>query len=748
MADIATLTVEELRHLRLGNLDKAVADWRVMADKLTKLATGGSGDVSARDLESKAKAADWEGVNATVSREFVTKTAKQFDDAAAEAKDVLGILSDLASQMAKHKESLDTAITELGRRNIGVTGNGTITDNSPSAPSEVTGVVRPSKEEMEVAKQRVTRILWEATETDRIAKDALRAIMKDQHDFSGAGAGSLKEADMRQGQEQAEKWKKDLLSGEYKRWSDEQLEAFNRSLVLHRDNPGFTEAFFTGIGADQTLMMWREIADNDGPENKDRPKLLAKLQDNLSMALANASYGDSPAVEQWKKDLIAAGPRQLAGDLPIGPTGFQVMSSLMQKGRFEDEFLHDYGTALITHEREKFRGSGEPWLSGVTLNYPDDKKNPNDPMSGFLEALGHNPEASLDFFNQETGKDDERISNFEYLVGHEEHGRKWPGNTDGFDNLGHALESATLGYPHDQLDPQTPPLKDPDDIRARDERLALFRQVIEAYGTSDAVEKHEGITPSLTRIAVGHLDTLNYSMADWGGTGDHAARELRFHAEKYRLGDIPGGMAADFLGALAADPDAYNSLSAAQQLYGSSVIASHPDDLDSAKAAALVGVGVHGILDEARMEALGREMADEKEKQQVMLEEQAAWRDFAVEAAVGSVVGVGSSLSIVTGPGALIIPVVLETAGGAVTTWSGLQTAEWLRDNEYDNTKEAVEKTGTVLDMGRHSAMIPLNNLMDSGSMSQVEKDQLIANAKTYYNDGMSEVDTDNVRGH
>jgi hypothetical protein len=111
--------------------------------------------------------------------------------------------------MAKHKESLETVITELERRNIGVTGNGTITDNSPSAPSEVTGVIRPSKEEMEAASRRITRILWEATETDRIAKNALRAIMKDQHDFSGAGAGSLKEADMRQGREQAEKWKKD-----------------------------------------------------------------------------------------------------------------------------------------------------------------------------------------------------------------------------------------------------------------------------------------------------------------------------------------------------------------------------------------------------------------------------------------------------------------------------------------------------------------------------------------------------------
>jgi hypothetical protein len=206
-------------------------------------------------------------------------------------------------------------------------------------------------------------------------------------------------------------------------------------------------------------MLWLEIASNDGPANEDRPKLLAKIQDNLSMSLANASYGDSPAVEQWKKDLITAGPRYVLGDPPAVTTGFQVMSSLMQKGRYENEFLKDYGTALVSHERENLRGSGEPWYSGATLNYPDNGKNPNDPMAGFLEALGHNPEASLDFFNQETGEGDKRITNFEYFVGDAEHGRKWPGDSDGFDNLGHALESATLGYAYDSKEPAIPPVE-------------------------------------------------------------------------------------------------------------------------------------------------------------------------------------------------------------------------------------------------------------------------------------------------
>ncbi|GAA3841940.1 hypothetical protein ACFS5L_42300 [Streptomyces phyllanthi] len=33
------------------------------------------------------------------------------------------------------------------------------------------------------------------------------------------------------------------------------------------------------------------------------------------------------------------------------------------------------------------------------------------------------------------------------------------GKPIGFDNLGHALESATLGYPYDATDPSIPPMK-------------------------------------------------------------------------------------------------------------------------------------------------------------------------------------------------------------------------------------------------------------------------------------------------
>jgi hypothetical protein len=723
-----------------------VDDWRVMADKLHKLATGGSGDVSARDLERRAKAADWEGVNATVSREFVTRTAKQFEDAAAEAKDVLGILSGLASQMAKHKENLETAVTELARRNIGVTGNGTITDNSPGAPSEVSGVARPSKEEMEAASVRIGRILWEATETDRIAKDALRGIMRDQHDFSGAGAGSLEEADMRQGREQAEKWKKDVLSGDYKQWSDAELKAFNRSLTLHRDNPGFTDAFFTGIGADQTLTMWRELAHPyDGPAEGDRAKLLARLQDNLSMSLANASHGDGPAVEQWKKDLIAVGPRQLTGDLPSGPTGFQIMSSLMRKGRFESAFLNDYGTALVTHEREKFRGSGEPWYSGITLNYPqkDGDTNPNDPMSGFLEALGHNPEASLDFFNGETGDGDKRISNFAYLVGNEEHGRKWPGDTDGFDNLGHALESATLGYAYDSKAPAIPPMETPEQIAARDERTALAREVVGAYADPGVLEKQKGIESSLARVAAGHIDSINYSMANWGGLGDLADRDGYYGRDDARLRDFGTADTVGFLRNLAADEGAHRTLSQAQQIYGTSLMASHGDSRTDAINAAERSIRMHGLIDEPRMEAIAGQFKDNAEKRNAELEKQAAWIEFGAGALVG--VGAGLVTAPTAGAGAVAVPIVVDTVGGAVETVVGNHMMDWLKENEFKNSHEAIKTLDGAKIANQANAASPLREYLTQSGMTGDAAQDVLEDMNDAYDRGRYMTDTDDV---
>jgi hypothetical protein len=750
-----TLTVQELTDLRLGTLKTAVDDWKTMASRLEKLATGGGGDASASALEKKAQAADWKGDNATVSRQFVTKTAQQFADAAAEAKSVLGLLRDAHADFTQHKEHLRTAIDDLAKQNIYVHGNGAVSNAAP--PGAVAGdskdVHYPTDDELDAAQSRIDGILREATETDRIVARALRGLTKNKYDFTDRGPDSVKEADREQGKADAEYWQKEIAKGHVNEWSKDKLARFNATLENQRDNPGFTETFATGLGADGTLQFWRDLAaPPGGAVEGDKAKLLADVQDNLSMSLANASHSDSPAMEAWKKDMIAAGTKVFPVDpsMPMGPNGFQVMSSLMHKGKFDSDFLHDYGQSMVKYERDYPGDPSTAWRDTTNLNYPP-TDDANDPMTGFMDALGHNPEESLDFFNDSTGQGDDKMSNFDYLVGHGDGARKWPVGDDGkpigYDQLGHALESATLGYAYDDKDPHIPPMNTEAQIHAREERLDLVSKIMGNYNSADEIGKQPGIEDSLAKIAAGNIDSLNYSMADWGGSGDLADRNGLFDADKNHLRDFGGPATQDFLRAIASDKDSYETVSAAQQVYGSSVMAAQ-DNRNDALDAGLHSVSMHGMLDQARMEAIGHQYADDKDARNRELEKQGEWRKFAAGAAIGVGVGVASEVVIPAGAvAAVAVPLGFETVGGAAETAMGTNTIDWLHEHEYNNDQQAIDSIKEAQDQGERNAMTPLLNYADDQHMTPHEVRELTAKAQSSYLVGGSQTDTDDTRG-
>ncbi|MGP3734441.1 hypothetical protein ACTWJ9_14630 [Streptomyces sp. GDS52] len=457
------LTVEELNSLRLGTLKTSVDDWRTMVGRLEKLATGGDGQVSAEGLQKKAYAADWVGVNATVSRQFVTRTAAQFDDAASEAKSVLAILSDAHAAFTQHKQDLRTAIDELAKRSIYVNGNGSVIASAP--PPAVAGkadIPRPTDQELEVAQRRITRILWEATETDRIAARALRLLAKDKYDFTDQGSTGLEDADHDQGRADAEYWRKEIAKGNVEDWSEEKLARFNETLKNQRDNPGFTETLALDLGADGTLQFWRDLADpgQGRTPDGDRAKLLGDVQKNLSMSLAGASHGTSPEMEAWKKDLIAAGGKLYGHEGIMAKTyGFQIMSNLMVKGKFDEGFLDDYYKGLRTFEAEKkpFDPAsiwGNPALGGAQLDYtakgPDGDYGTtgSDPMAGFLKAVSHNPDYATELFSREDVAD-YLLTEREYYDEDDPYG-KGDGTVQSRDALGKSLLAAGTGLNPDQ----------------------------------------------------------------------------------------------------------------------------------------------------------------------------------------------------------------------------------------------------------------------------------------------------------
>ncbi|MFI6288743.1 hypothetical protein ACIBCM_29030 [Streptomyces sp. NPDC051018] len=70
------MDLEALRSARFNALDEAVSDWSRMITHLEDLEKG-----AREGLRGQAKKADRAGANATVSREFIGRTAGEFTDA-------------------------------------------------------------------------------------------------------------------------------------------------------------------------------------------------------------------------------------------------------------------------------------------------------------------------------------------------------------------------------------------------------------------------------------------------------------------------------------------------------------------------------------------------------------------------------------------------------------------------------------------------------------------------------------------
>lgn len=68
-------------------------------------------------------------MNATVSREFITKTAGEFTDAHTEASTIRNILKDTHEELVSYHEQLNEAISRGLKKNLTVmdTGNGSFT---------------------------------------------------------------------------------------------------------------------------------------------------------------------------------------------------------------------------------------------------------------------------------------------------------------------------------------------------------------------------------------------------------------------------------------------------------------------------------------------------------------------------------------------------------------------------------------------------------------------------------------------
>jgi hypothetical protein len=125
------MDLDALRHGDLSKLSEAVTDWQQMTKKLAELQKDAESN-----LKAKADTARWAGVNATVSREFITKTAAEFADAHTQADSITKILSDTHGELISFRTQLTAAIARGAHQILSVidTGDGTLTVTGNSRP--------------------------------------------------------------------------------------------------------------------------------------------------------------------------------------------------------------------------------------------------------------------------------------------------------------------------------------------------------------------------------------------------------------------------------------------------------------------------------------------------------------------------------------------------------------------------------------------------------------------------------------
>jgi hypothetical protein len=612
------VTFRELNDLRLGKLKAAVTDWEQMAAKLARLASG-EGDVSAAGLEKKAQSADWKGNNATVTKEFVTTTAGEFDDAVTAARSIHTILSGAHTKFAKHKADLRTAVDNAAKKNIYVSSEGTVSSSVP--PPHVAGdadIEPPTQAQLDAVADEIKVILRAAAATDRTTAAALRFHAQDKYDFRSEGFTSFDGA--QQAIEDSDAVVK-LASMDPSKMTNEQLERFNRLMARNSNDPVFAERVATGLGPEKTLQFFARAVDlerwtpGDGEDREKRKELLGTLEEQLGTTLGTATHSGSDAMAAWKERVIALGPDEVSkvpehASGPAHISGFQAMSNLMRHGEYERDFLGDYGDALVAYEKEHTgdvtdpgprqnkRENVLPWDAMPSYSKVDqlhfggsDTDAGVDPMTGFMKALSNNPDASTDFFSASDPQDNSQWvlkdrPVFNDIVpdsqGYGESAEDYDGPNAVLEATGDALFAGASGM-------------DPGDESAKaGEHTPEQREVYER-AVGHLADRGDGfpseMREDMAKVLVNHGETTHETMSDVDGRTPVDRADLLEVSQQ-----------------ISRDQDAYGTLSQGMNYAMAEDIQTekaHPEDsLDR------VGRTV-GFLEEARYQAIGDRAGDE-----------------------------------------------------------------------------------------------------------------------------------------
>ncbi|MFD5146782.1 hypothetical protein [Streptomyces sp. NPDC058401] len=657
------LTYENVVNAPLGPLQTAITDWAAMVKKLDELAESARGG-----MKAASDKAGWSGVTAGVARSLVDKTAKEFEDAAHEAKGIHKALTEGHRAFKTSREQLrkiaDVEAPQAGFR-VGAQGK---VEAAPFASEADRYAARHDPDYLESV--RVNLPLWQAKvdaaidacdDADQSLSRLLAANVTDDNNFTTAKYGSLDAEEAARAVELARKGR---------RLTHEELVELNELLADNAKVPEFSTDFYRALGPKGALEFFGTMSTDTFDYAKQDPQRLKdvqELQKNLGFNLATAT---SSATEPHLTDGFAQDLRRLGTErIPLArydqnpPYGYQLLGGIMRYGNYDPKFLlpiAEHATQIHAKDPDFFNGARQINGYGKNMLNPSGINGAGyDPVVSFLEALGHSPEAARQFFDP--GQEPQAY------------------NTDGTEKSG----PAELGK-----GPDKKPITSYLDFFGHEK----YDFTIDMEGTNpDDLKKVQQYMPD----ALGHAleaATLGHAWDDSRPVLDRAevgARVMDAVVAKY------GGDAG-----LLKDQEADGQV-----------------DQGRARSTISTTVTVQGMLDESRAGQVAAEGADKYEEYEKAHEKKAAWVEFGAAGAVAAGVAFLPATVAAAGVAAIVVPLATDLASGAVEQAASQVVGEWSDGSvkKYeDDLKEKVHLTNKQMyEAGERSAEAPMNQFME-----------------------------------
>ncbi|GHE25577.1 DUF6571 family protein [Streptomyces hydrogenans] len=695
------LTFEDVVNAPVAKLKQAADDWSEMATKLKTLAT------DAREgMKAKTDKAQWQGVNSDVTRPFVAKTAKEFEDAEAQAKGIQLLLADAHTSFLAARDALVRIRDEEGpAAGVHVDAKGKVTPRH-DLEKDVTArhdpdqagyaeAVRKQKAAVVSWQARIDRLVEDCADADDSLRRALAANVKDEHDFT---APTYKSLDEEQVARAAELLKKVSGEGGTAR-NVAELKELEDLLDDNRNDPEFATGFYRWVGPAATLDAYAEMSLNStslGPAGKDRVDMVRNIQSDMGAMLGLATQKSTPnhldAV--WTSELMRSGRKQLdvqgVGFSQI--YGYQALSGLLRDGTYDKDFLVSVGRDMVAMDREKPGVWSEslPRSMDQRINLDETGGKGFNPLTGLMEAMANNPEASAAFFDEQlrsdtnkdgivtladeelTGKDAKSVVDhmldkkpaddyYDTVSGGEQH----PGQAA----TGNALEAAVTG--------RVPGDENAKPVEHTKTMASVMEKVVEKIGNAPELVTDEGplggLSPNFGNMAAEYMPDLQAAAENGADQAMPFGEMAKFKKDEM----------AFFLGAVGQDPDAYGAITNAQQAYTTMLVADvfqhperHGDPGDALRNAVHPGGEIAGIMTEARAQAVHEAKAHEAEEYNKGTEENAKWTNRIIDMVGGKYIE--------------MIPV-----GGDVITWIKEDVTESAVESaQQDKSEEARRETG------------------------------------------------------